>query len=66
MSSTFNKNSVIRHSLVEGHEVLVKKFIDLASNTLGGRIIDVSDEFFVEAANLLKPTKPVKDPHKFT
>ncbi|CAG8697025.1 16938_t:CDS:2 [Dentiscutata erythropus] len=66
MSTICNKNSVIRISLDEGHKLLVKNFIDLANETLGGRIIEVSDEFFAEARNLLKPTKSVRDASKYT
>ena len=32
---------------------------DLASSTVGGRIVSFNDEFFAEAENLLKPSKPV-------
>ena len=42
------------------------KFVDLASERLGGRTIDANDEFFAPKSNLLKPSKPVFVEGKFT
>ncbi|CAM1503973.1 Fc.00g015640.m01.CDS01 [Cosmosporella sp. VM-42] len=38
--------------------------IDLISGTLGGRILAFSDQWFAEAANLLTPTPPIRQPGK--
>ncbi|KAH6678918.1 hypothetical protein F5X68DRAFT_270158 [Plectosphaerella plurivora] len=38
--------------------------IDLISGTLGGKILAFSDEWFAEAANLLTPTPPIRQPGK--
>lgn len=40
--------------------------VDLASATLGGRALATSDEFFAEAANLVKPRPAVFDPTTYT
>jgi allantoicase len=37
---------------------------DLISGTLGGKVLSVSDEWFAEAANLLTPTPPMRQPGK--
>ncbi|CAG8624603.1 11630_t:CDS:2 [Funneliformis caledonium] len=55
-----------RLDIIKGVEQLDKKFVDLASSNLGGKIIECSDEFFAEASNLLKPHKPVRKPGKYT
>ncbi|KAG9290679.1 hypothetical protein G9A89_011642 [Geosiphon pyriformis] len=44
----------------EAEEKLVKRYVDLASSSLGAKIYSCSDEFFAEAENLLKPEKPVR------
>ncbi|CAG9979409.1 unnamed protein product [Clonostachys byssicola] len=38
--------------------------IDLISGTLGGKILAFSDQWFAEAANLLTPTAPIRQPGK--
>ncbi|KAH7156985.1 hypothetical protein EDB81DRAFT_840912 [Dactylonectria macrodidyma] len=38
--------------------------IDLISGTLGGKILGFSDQWFAEAANLLTPTPPIRQPGK--
>ncbi|KAI5927935.1 hypothetical protein F4810DRAFT_698720 [Camillea tinctor] len=38
--------------------------IDLISGTLGGKVLGFSDEWFAEAANLLTPTPPIRQPGK--
>ncbi|KAH7040791.1 LOW QUALITY PROTEIN: uncharacterized protein B0I36DRAFT_419749 [Microdochium trichocladiopsis] len=38
--------------------------IDLISGTLGGKILGFSDEWFAEAANLVTPTPPIRQPGK--
>ncbi len=40
--------------------------VDLASEGLGGRVIDANDEFFAPKSNLLKPSKPIFIEGKFT
>ncbi|KAF7551056.1 hypothetical protein G7Z17_g5284 [Cylindrodendrum hubeiense] len=38
--------------------------IDLISGTLGGKVLGFSDQWFAEAANLLTPTPPIRQPGK--
>ncbi|CAJ2511495.1 Uu.00g071200.m01.CDS01 [Anthostomella pinea] len=38
--------------------------IDLISGTLGGKVLAFSDEWFADAANLLTPTPPIRQPGK--
>ncbi|KLU85342.1 allantoicase [Magnaporthiopsis poae ATCC 64411] len=38
--------------------------IDLISAALGGKVLAFSDQWFAEAANLLTPTPPVRQPGK--
>ncbi|KAI0395970.1 hypothetical protein F5Y17DRAFT_465435 [Xylariaceae sp. FL0594] len=38
--------------------------IDLVSGALGGKVLGFSDEWFAEAANLLTPTPPIRQPGK--
>ena len=40
--------------------------VDLASEKLGGKAISASDEFFAPKENLLKSSKPVFIPDKYT
>ena len=40
--------------------------IDLASEDLGGRALECSDDFFASMQNMLKAAKPVFDPHAYT
>ena len=40
--------------------------VDLASERLGGRVIEANDEFFAPKSNLLKPSAPVFIEGKFT
>lgn len=42
------------------------QLIDLASERLGGKALLASDEFFAGKENLLKPTRPVFIPDKYT
>ncbi|CAB4255198.1 similar to Saccharomyces cerevisiae YIR029W DAL2 Allantoicase, converts allantoate to urea and ureidoglycolate in the second step of allantoin degradation [Maudiozyma barnettii] len=42
------------------------KSVDVTSEQLGGEIIDFSDQWFADACNLIKPTKPIRDATKFT
>ena len=39
--------------------------IDLIASDLGGRVLHVSDEWFAEARNLIKPEAPIKRPGVF-
>ncbi|RHZ78657.1 hypothetical protein Glove_158g39 [Diversispora epigaea] len=47
-------------------QLLEKKYVNLASATLGSSVEECSDEFFAEAINLLKPEKPIRDAGRFT
>jgi allantoicase len=42
------------------------KLPDLASERLGGRVLQANDDFFAPKENLLKPTAPVFIEHKYT
>jgi allantoicase len=42
------------------------RFIDLASQRLGGRVLEANDEFFAPKENLLKPSKPIFIDGKYT
>lgn len=42
------------------------EFADLASERLGGRVLEANDEFFAPKSNLLKPSKPIFIDGKFT
>mgnify|MGYP003365397239 CR=1 FL=1 len=49
------------------HEISNKwKCVDVTSDQLGSTVIDFSDEWFAEASNLIKPTRPIRDANKFT
>ena len=41
-------------------------FVDLASERLGGRVLEANDEFFAPKKNLLKPSKPIFIEGKYT
>ena len=41
-------------------------FVDLASERLGGRVLEANDEFFAPKENLLKPSKPIFIEGKYT
>ena len=41
-------------------------FVDLASERLGGRVLEANDEFFAPKENLLKPPKPIFIEGKYT
>ncbi|KAG0353336.1 allantoicase [Gamsiella multidivaricata] len=42
-----------------------KEYIDLAADSRGGKIITLTDEFFADAKNLIKPTAPISRPGHF-
>lgn len=42
------------------------QLVDLASERLGGRVLEANDEFFASKENLLKPTKPIFIEEKYT
>ncbi|MGB0033865.1 MAG: allantoicase [Candidatus Acidiferrales bacterium] len=42
------------------------QLVDLASERLGGRVLEASDEFFAPKENLLKPAKPIFIEEKYT
>ncbi|CAB4408752.1 unnamed protein product [Rhizophagus irregularis] len=52
--------------IIEGVKQLDKEFVDLASSTLGGKVIECNDEFFAEAFNLLKPQEPIREWGRYT
>jgi allantoicase len=41
-------------------------FVDLASQRLGGRVLEASDDFFAPKENLLKPSRPIFIEGKYT
>jgi allantoicase len=41
-------------------------FVDLASQRLGGRVLEANDDFFAPKQNLLKPSKPIFIEGKYT
>jgi len=43
-----------------------RHFVDLASQRLGGRVLEANDEFFAPKENLLKPSKPIFIEGKYT
>eukprot|EP01116_Phalansterium_solitarium_P019613 TRINITY_DN5548_c0_g1_i1.p1 TRINITY_DN5548_c0_g1~~TRINITY_DN5548_c0_g1_i1.p1 ORF type:complete len:375 (+),score=102.80 TRINITY_DN5548_c0_g1_i1:63-1187(+) len=45
---------------------LFTSLIDLASERLGSQVLAVSDDFFAEASNLLKTSRPIFIPDKYT
>lgn len=45
---------------------MFKKYIDLASERLGGAVLIANDEFFAPKENLLKPSEPVWKEGKYT
>ena len=42
------------------------RFVDLASQRLGGRVLEANDDFFAPKDNLLKPSKPIFIQGKYT
>jgi allantoicase len=42
------------------------RFVDLASQRLGGRVLEANDDFFAPKENLLKPSKPIFIEGKYT
>src|SRR6266705_1166649 len=42
------------------------RFVDLASERIGGKVLLANDEFFAPKDNLIKPTSPVFIPDKYT
>ena len=40
--------------------------VDLASERLGGRVLEANDDFFAPKENLLKPSKPIFVEGKYT
>ncbi len=42
------------------------RFVDLASQRLGGRVLEANDDFFAPKENLLKPSKPIFIDGKYT
>nr|CAG8547019.1 12182_t:CDS:2 [Entrophospora candida] len=62
MSSNFRKLEFAQ----DQQQLLESNFIDLASDKLGSKIIECSDEFFADASNLLKPEKAIRIFGKYT
>ncbi len=48
------------------NEPAFTKYIDLASERLGGKALYCTDDFFAEKENLLKPGRGVFIPDKYT
>lgn len=46
------------------NKICTDTLLDLVSSTLGGKILASSDEWFAEAANLLNPSAPIRQPGK--
>jgi allantoicase len=55
----------IRLNTETGQRVF-SSYVDLACRSLGGRIADVSDEFFAMADNLLQPGDAISKPNTYT
>lgn len=49
----------------EFSEQVVAKFTDVIGENVGSKVLKVSDEWFAEAENLIKPTAPIEDKTKF-
>lgn len=49
----------------EFHEKIVTQYTDVIGEKLGGKVLKFSDEWFAEAANLIKPKAPIFDANKF-
>lgn len=53
-------------SETEFHDGVVAKYTDVIGEKLGGRILQVSDEWFAAAENLIKPKPAIRDATRFT
>ncbi|KAF9437508.1 Allantoicase [Entomortierella beljakovae] len=55
------------HTTVEAGKIeeTFKDYTDLASSTVGGKVLTVTDEFFAPAENLINPKAPISQPGKF-
>ncbi|CAN3354674.1 allantoicase [Diutina catenulata] len=54
-----------RVSIEEFQKKVVNQYTNVIGSAVGGKVLDCSDEFFAEAANLIKPGKAVQDLTKF-
>lgn len=50
----------------EFHENIVTKYTDVIGEKLGGKVLQVSDEWFAAAENLIKPKPAIRDATRFT
>lgn len=44
---------------------VVSQYVDVIGEKVGGKVLGFSDEFFAEAANLIKPLEPIFDATRF-
>lgn len=49
----------------EFQDKIVAQYTDVIGEKLGGKVLKFSDEWFAEAANLIKPKAPIFDANKF-
>ncbi|KAF9925696.1 Allantoicase [Linnemannia zychae] len=61
------KIPALHHQIVQADKIdeTFQHCVDLAGSKRGGRILTVTDEWFAEAQNLLKPEAPISRPHHF-
>ncbi|ODQ64334.1 Allantoicase [Nadsonia fulvescens var. elongata DSM 6958] len=57
--------SIQSQSEQEFYQNVATKYTDVIGRKLGGHVVLFSDEFFAEAANLIKPTPPIRDATRF-
>ena len=58
------RSSCIGMGLLPVPEMILTPQTDMISAAIGGKILAFSDEWFAEAANLLTPTAPIRQPGK--
>ncbi|PUU82299.1 galactose-binding domain-like protein [Tuber borchii] len=58
-------NTVHRISESKAQETFGSSCIDLISSDLGGQVLEVSDEWFAAASNLINPAPPIRKPGLF-
>ena len=47
------------------HDKIVLNYTDVIGEKLGGKVLKFSDQWFAEAANLIKPKAPIRDATRF-
>lgn len=66
--TTTNTNSLKMSKQVsetDFNRQIVSNYTDVAGEKLGGKVLSFSDEWFAEAANLIKPYVPIREAGKF-